>query len=181
MVKFNDEHKKDNMGGDFIPEGVHKVKIVDINFDKDTQDREYVEFTVADEENRAGTARMWFTTDAAIGYTFSIIRGIFVHNAPEGKKDEIREQIDKMTDSAELEKACKVLIGKEAWYQVVKTDRTYETTDKDGNPVTRNSYNRNLYGYEPTPKRLSSDPAPDNTKPIKTTNAAGEEVEIADF
>lgn len=148
MVKFSEDHKKDSRG-DFIPEGIHKVKIAAIVFDSMPDGREYVEFTVEDEEGRAGTARMWFTTDAAINYTFNIIRGIFVHNAPEGKKDAIREQIDKLEDDAALEKACKVLIGKEAWYLVEKSDRTY--TADDG--TTKHSYNRNIYGYEPSPRK----------------------------
>lgn len=178
MVKFNEDHKKEMSGGDFIPEGTHEVKIAAITFDTDNQDREYVEFIVEDNEGRNGTARMWFTTDAAINYTFNIIRSIFVHNAPEGKKDELRAKIDALDNTDELEKACKNLIGKKCWYQVVKTDRTYQ--DSEGN--TKNSYNRNIYGYEPTPKKVSTgDPAPDNTKPIKTQDDDGNEIEIADF
>lgn len=179
MVKFNDDHKKE-MGGDFIPEGTHKVRIVDVLFGTDSQQREYVEITVEDEKGRNGTAKMWFTTDAAINYTFNIMRGIFVHNAPADKKDEVRQQIDNLADSEALAKACdKVLIGKEAWYQVVKTDRTYE--DSEGN--VKNSYNRNIYGYEPSPKKVSADTEADagKTAPIKTQDSAGNDVEIAEF
>lgn len=176
MVKFTKEHKADSRG-DFFPEGTFKVKIADINFDTDAQDREYVDFTVTDDDKRAGTARMWFTTDAAINYTFNIIKGIFVHNAPEGKKDEVRSNIDAIEDNTQLEKACKMLIGKECWYQVVKTDRTY--TAEDG--TVKNSYNRNIYGYEPSPRKVTPEVSSADTGPIKTTNADGEEIEIADF
>lgn len=178
MVKFKEDHKKDSRG-DFIPEGVHKVKIMFAELGETNDGKEYIEFTVADDEDREGRARMWFTTDAAINYTFNIIRGIFVHNAPEGKKDEIRNKIDALEDSKQLEKACQMLIGKEAWYQNTQSDRTY--TDAEGNQ--KHSYDRNIYGYEPSPKKVSNPEGVEDVDvgPIKTKDSDGNDIEIGEF
>lgn len=178
MVKFNEDHKKEMTQGDFIPEGVHKVKILLVEAGKTDAGKDYVEFTVNDDDGREGKARMWFTTDAAINYTFNMIRTIFVHNAPEGKKDAIREQIDKIDDSDVLIEACQQLIGKEAWFTVYKSDRTYQ--DAEGN--TKHSYDKNIYGYEPKPKTVSDAEAVSKAnEPIKTTDSEGNEQLIAEF
>lgn len=182
MVKFSDKHKEDSRG-DFIPEGTHLVKIMLVEGGKTTDGKEYIEFTVVDDQEREGRARMWFTTDAAINYTFNIVRGIFVHNAPEGKKDEMRAKIDAIADSDKLVEACQALIGKEAWYQNTKSDRTYH--DAEGNE--KHSYDRNIYGYEPAPKKVSGNPEGvedvdmSSTGPIKTKDDDGNDVEIAEF
>ncbi len=164
MVKFSDEHKKE-MSNDYFEIGVHKVQIMLVNFDKTEDGKEYVEFTVTDPETQTkeGTARLWFTTDKAIGYTFNIIRGIFVHNSPEDKKQAIREKVDSVKDTNELDKLCQLLIGKEAWYEISEDDtRTYQNDKGETKP----SLNKNITGYEPTPKKVSA-PAPEtNAAPV---------------
>ena len=178
MVKFNDEHKKESTMGEFFPEGIHKVQILNVEGGKTDAGKEYIEFTVTDDEDREGTARMWFTTDAAINYTFNMIRTLFVHNAPKDKKDAIREQIDKIADSDTLIKACEQLIGKEAWYEVRKSDRTYQNAQGE----TKNSYDKNIYGYEPKPKAVAdADATAKANEPLKVTDNDGNEQLIAEF
>lgn len=153
MAKFTADHKKDR-SSNYFDEGIHKVKIAGVEFDELDDGREFAEFTVVDEDDREGTARLWFSSDAAINYSFNIIRGIFVHNAPENKKDAVRESFDKIEDTEQLEKSInELLIGGECWYQVSKSDRTYES-----NGQIKHSYDRNIYGYEPAPKKVTPDP-----------------------
>lgn len=154
MVKFNDDHKKE-LNNDYFEIGVHKVQIMLVEFNKTDDGREYVEFTVTDPETQTkeGKARLWFTTDKAIGYTFNIIRGIFVHNSPEAKKQAIREKVDAVKDTDELDKLCQLLVGKEAWYEISEDDtRTYQNDKGDTKP----SLNKNITGYEPTPRKVSA-------------------------
>ena len=151
MADFNDDHKSET--GNFFQEGVHKVKIAGVTGGETPEGKEFIEFTVAGENGEEGNARMWFTTDKAIKFTFNTIRGIFTHNALEGKKEAAKDMVNKVKNSDELVELCnKVLTGKEAWYQVEKTDRTYPAADGS----LKNSYNRNIYGYEPKPKAGSA-------------------------
>lgn len=176
MVKFTDEHKKDNT---FVQEGIHKCKIARIEFGTTDADKEYVEFGVKTEDGKEDSARLWFTTDKAIAFTFSIIKGIFVHNAPEGKKDEARAAIDALGDTTELEKACKVLVGKEVWLSVYQNkNRPYQNAQGE----TRYSFDKNITGYEPSPRTMTPEhTTPDNTEPIKHTDEDGKEQLISDF
>lgn len=177
MVKFSDEHKVE--GGKYFDLGVHKVKIMLVEFAKteDKEPREYVEFTVVDENNEdlEAKARLWFTTDKAIKYTFGIIRGIFTHNAPEDKKQAIREKVDAVKDTDELDKLCQLLIGKEAWLEVSE-DPTRTYTNEAGE--VKPSINRNITGYAPTPKKVSA-PAVESAAPV-AEGSADEDV-MADF
>lgn len=154
MVKFSDEHKEESQGN-FFGQGVHKVLIMLVEFGKTDDDKEFGEFTVVDPENddRQDRVRLWFTTDKAVKFSFSTLRNIFVHNAPEDKKDSVREKFNALEDTKQLEEACqKTLIGKECWYTVYEDpERTY-TNDKG---EVKNSYNRNIYGYEPKPRTVS--------------------------
>lgn len=171
MANFTNEHKKEQTGN-YFGEGIHKVQISEVVFDKESDGREYAEITVVDPDNgeRTDKARLWFHTDGAIGYSFNIFKGIFVHNAPEGKKDETRAALDAMNGTDDLEKACKVLKGKEAWYQVAKSPtRTY--TDKAGN--TKPSFDKNITGYEPTPKTVTVAPGVEGTPESDSNLPAG--------
>lgn len=157
-MKFTDEHKKEMAMGEYFELGVHRVLIMLVEFGKTDNDKEYVEFTVTDgdTETKEGKARLWFTTDKAGQYAFNTIRGIFVHNAgDEAKKEAVRKKIDAVKDTAELEKVCQLLIGKEAWYEVAEDPkRTYQNDAGETKP----SLNKNITGYEPTVKKTESAP-----------------------
>lgn len=174
MVKFSDAHKAES--GNYFELGVHPVKIMLVEFAKtdEKEPREYVEFTVVhpDNEDLEAKARLWFTTDKAIKYTFGIIRGLFTHNAPEDKKQAIREKVEAVTDTDELDKLCQLLIGKDAWLEVSE-DPTRTYTNDAGE--TKPSINRNITGYKPTPKTVSAPAAETNAAP---TNASGDTDEV---
>ena len=146
MADFSDEHKAESS---FFQEGVHEVTIVHVEGGTNDNDKEYIEFHVQGENGEEGTARMWFTTDKAIKYTFGNIRGLFTKNALKGKEEAAKEMVNAVKNSEELIDLCnKVLVGKKGYYQVEKSDYTY--TNAAGEE--KQGYNRNLTGYEPKPK-----------------------------
>lgn len=148
MADFNDSHKVEQ--GAYFPEGIHKVHIVDVTGGKNDNGKEYIDFTVEGENGEEGSAKMWFTSDKAIAYTFNSVRNMFVHNALKGKEEASKEMVNKVSNSDELVALCnKVLMGKEAWYTVEKSDYTYTTPAGE----TKHGYNRNITGYEPKPKQ----------------------------
>lgn len=143
----------DNNPGKYFGIGTYKVEISLITSGVTEAGKEYVEFTVVDPEDkdRSGTARLWFTTDGAAKYAISIISGIFVHNTSEDKRDALRSALKKLTDTdGLLDIAQKKLVGKEAYY-VVEEDELRTYVNKDGETLP--SINRNIYGYEMTPKK----------------------------
>jgi len=174
MVKFTDEHKVEQ--GKYFDLGIHKVQIATVVQSTTDDKREYFDFTVVDDLNSpdptSTDVRLWFHTDKSIKYSFSIIRGIFTHNAPEGKEDAIKDKLNKIDDTDELIKLCeKNLVAKEAWLEIAEDPtRTYE---KDGE--TKPSINRNITGYEPQPKKVSA-PAVATTAPAAKSGEADEDV-----
>lgn len=157
MADFNDTHKQEQ--GAFFPEGIHKVTILGIEGGTNDNGKEFIEFIVGGENGEEGSARMWFTSDKAIAYTFNSIRNIFVHNATKGKEEGAKDMVNKVKNSEELVDLCnKVLIGKEAWYTVEKSDYVYTTPAGE----QKHGYNRNITGYEPKPKQ-SGNAAIDST------------------
>lgn len=153
MAKFTDEHKAERAMS-YFEEGVHKVQIEDVTFGVTPKDQEYAEFAIIDPEEpeRKAQVRIWFTTDAAIGYSFNVFKQIFVHNTPEKNRDKMRETMDALTDTEGLAKIAENLRGKEAWYSTYRNlERPY--TKQDG--TTAYSYDRNIYGYEPKAKPVT--------------------------
>lgn len=149
-MKFSDDTKKPM--GNYFGEGVHEVEILDVTGGKTDDGKEYFEFKLGGENGEEGTARLWWT-DKASQFSFNTVKNIFVHNTVEKNRDKMRETVDAQDDTDALLKLCKEnLVGKQAWYLVEKTDRTYL---KDGE--TKFSYNRNIYGYRPTPKKVTVD------------------------
>lgn len=165
-VDFTDEHKTESK---YFGVGKHKVKIMLVSSGVNTNDKEFIEFTVVGEDGEEGSAKMYFSTDKAIGYTFRTVRDIFVHNAQEANKDKVRAMVDAVKNSDELVDLCQKLIGKEAWYLVEKTNDTYQAPDG----TTKFRYNRNIFGYEPKEK-----PAP--ATPVSGTFDGAEEVHLND-
>lgn len=186
MVKFsNDDKKVKEFSGKYFEEGVHQVRISTVKLGTtDGGNKEYMEFGVigmTDEDERQDSVRFWFGTPGSINFSFNRVREIFVHNAPDNKKDETRTKFDAIEDTEKLESAClKVLIGKEAWLSVAENpNRTYQNDAGE----TKNSFDKNLTGYKPKPKSITGTdaPTPDHTQPIKHTDAEGNEQLIAEF
>lgn len=182
MVKFSDKDKQEM--GEFFELGIHKVEIATVIFDKTEDGREFVDFEVVDPETntKEASARLWFHTAGARKYSFNTIRTIFVHNAAEDKKQKIREKVDAVKDTKELDELCQSLVGKEAWLQVYEDpNRTYRVRDKDGNETgeVKPSINRDITGYEPQPKKIS---APTQTQETTSTTSSDTDDEVmADF
>jgi len=154
---FSDTEKEEK-SFNYFEQGVHKVQIssIEFGFTEDKEEKEYCEITVVDPENGEKTdkVRLWFHSEGARGFSFSTLRAIFVHNAPEELKDSVRDRFNAINDTEELEKACqKMLPGKEAWFSIYESDtRTY--TDDNGN--VRKSFDKNLTGYEPKAKPVAA-------------------------
>jgi hypothetical protein len=149
-MKFTDEilENVDRQPSKYFDIGTHKVKIGLVNSGMTDAGKEYMEFTVFDpeDEDRTGTARLWFSSEKAAGYSVGIISTIFVHNTAEEKREALKAALKKLNDTdALLDIAQKKLIGKEAFY-VVEEDPVRTYTNKEG--VTMPSINRNIYGYE---------------------------------
>lgn len=176
MVKFTKDHKEEMGNAEYFKEGIHRVKVLLVGLGVTNNGKEYIEFTVVGDGNEEGKVKLWLSTDGAIKYTFNIIRGIFVHNAStEAKKEEIRKKVDAIEDDEALEKACQMLIGKECWLQVSRSDRTY--VNKAGE--TKFSYDNDLYGYEPKPKTTT--PASVTVDAPVDLNSPEAEQIVADF
>lgn len=152
MVSFSDNAKKEL--NQFMGEGVHKVTILGVLPGKsENTGSEYFEFGIQSEDGIMGEVRVYWT-EKAEQYSFNTIRDIFVHNAKEENKEKVRAMVDAVKDTDELLKLCQDnLEGKEAWYKVEKSGTQY--TNQNGE--LKDSYNRNLYGYEPKMKNVSDD------------------------
>jgi hypothetical protein len=152
-MKFTDETKevKEFSDNNWLGFGRHKVQIgfIEQGFTDDDPEngKEYVEVTVLGPNEEEDTARVWFTTDKAANYSFNVLRQIYVHNAPEDKKEEARATIDAVKSTEELVATLsEKLVGGECWFtKYPDPTRTY--TAADGS--TRPSINKNVYGYEP--------------------------------
>lgn len=149
-MKFTDDTKqvKEFSDGNWFAFGVHKVQIVSIGLDKTDDGKEFVEVEVVGENGEEDKARVWFTTEKAANFSFNVLRQIYVHNAPDDKKDEARDTMDAVKTTDELvEKLQERLLGKECWFtKYLDPTRTY--TNKQTGEV-KQSVNKNIYGYEP--------------------------------
>lgn len=153
-MKFTDEQKQvKEFSQNWFGFGVHKVQIGLVeNGGTEEGEKEYIEVTVMDPNDGeiTDTARVWFTTDNAANYSFNTLRQIYVHNAPEDKKDEARDTFDKVADTDEITALMnEKLIGKECWFSKYPSpDRTYQAQDGS----VKKSIDKNIYGYEPKEK-----------------------------
>jgi len=149
MADFNDDTKKPI--GRYFTEGVHKVTIQLVEADKTQDGKEFFEFSLLGEEGEEGTARVYWTEKAS-PYSFNTVRDIFVHNTPEAKKQAIRDKVDATSNTDELLKLCATnLIDKECWFKVEKTGTQYT----NANGELKDSYNKNIYGYEVKMKKTT--------------------------
>lgn len=175
MAEINADHKLEM--GNYFEEGIHKVKIAAINLGKTQgEEKEFMEFDVLGENGEEASARIWFTTDKAIRYSFNVVKSIFLHNcSTEEKKEKMRKLLDGVTSTEQLAKvAQEALIGKEAFYSTFKSaTRTY--VDADGE--TKASYDRNITGWEPQVKKITP---PETIEPVTETGPDGQEVPFAD-
>ncbi len=159
MVQFSDNAKKEL--NQFLGEGVHKVTILGVlPGTSENTGSEYFEFGIQNEDGIIGDVKVYWT-EKSEQYSFNTIRDIFVHNAKPENKEKVRAMVDAVKDTDELLKLCQDnLEGKEAWYKVEKSGTQY--TNQAGE--LKDSYNRNLYGYEPQMKNKSDEQILDDIK-----------------
>jgi len=131
----------------YFDEGVHEVMIVKAERGRTDSGKDYVEFTVEGQGGESGTARLWFTTEAASNYALSILAGIAVHNKKtEEDKNKVRTAFKDIKDTDVIDdKFLKKFEQMDAWYTVQQSDRQYINNKGE----TKYSYDKNIYGYEP--------------------------------
>lgn len=146
-MKLNDENKTvTEFNQNWFGFGVHKVHVGLIELGETEAGKEFIEVTLLGDNEEEDTARVWFTSDKAANYSFNVLRQIFVHNAPEDKKDKARDEIDAITDTKALAELLQKIVGGECWFtKYPSPDRTYQA--KDGS--TKKSIDKNIMGYEP--------------------------------
>ena len=162
MVKFTMSDKDYEEQGKYFEEGVHKVKIAGAYMDKMDDGREYVEIGVEGNDGETAEVRMWLHSEKAFKFTMRTLQAIAAHNAKgEVQKEKIRQFFIGDFNDEKVQKVLDKLEGYEAWFTVYQSDRTY--TNAQGE--TKHSYDRNIYGYEPKPKKLTAeDILPGSTK-----------------
>lgn len=164
MADFNQETKKEVSNNQYFGEGVHVVTILGITSDTST-DKEFWKVELEGENGEEGDARLYWTEKAA-PYSFNTIRQIFVHNTVDANKDKIRATVDATNNTAELLKLSQSLIGKKAWYKVEKSGGQYLGSDG----TMKDSYNKNLFGYEPKMKKVTADDLISQSTPAEQTD-----------
>lgn len=149
-MKFNDENKAvKEFNNDYFSFGIHEVQMQLFTVETNDNGNEYLEVGVVGKDSEEDSVRLYLTEKAA-NYTFNTMRQIFVHIAPEDKREEAGKLIDAVKDSDELIKLLndKALGGK-CWYTKYYDPKT-TYVNKAGE--TKRSVNTNIYGYEPKPR-----------------------------
>ena len=169
-MKFNEENKKvSDFNGNWFGYGVHKVTIGAIEVGETDDNKEFIEVVLLGDNEEEDTARVWFSSDKAANYSFNVLRQIYVHNAPEAKKDAARDAVDATSDTAELTALLQKLIGKECWFtKYPSSTRTYVNQAGE----TKQSIDKNIMGYEP---KLQADRIPKTDKDALNETFPGNE------
>ena len=149
-MKFSDDHKAVNEFSDkYFGYGVHSVQIAEVTLGgTDEGEKEFIEIKVVDpgDLDVEDAARVWFTSDKAINYSFNVLRQIFVHCAPENRKDDARELFDKINSTDDLVAVMQKCVGRQCWFtKYPSPDRTYQNAQGETKP----SVDKNIMGYEP--------------------------------
>ena len=169
MVKIPAEAKEEITYTEYLPEGIHEVKVVSITSEVNANDKEYFEFTVENEDGAVGTARLYMS-EKAMKWSVNTIRGIFVHNTVEKNKDAIRDKVNSCETTEELFEMSQSLIGKQCWYSRFPNGQTYRTQAGE----LRNSFDTNISHFEPKA------PAPKSREAQVDELLGGEVVDASD-
>lgn len=162
MVKFTMTDNDYTEQGKYFEEGVHKVKIAGTFMDKTDDGREYVVVGVEGADGEEAEVRMWLHSEKAFKFTMRTLQAIAVHNAKgDTQKDKVRQFFIGDFDDDKIIKLLGKFDDYEAWFTIYQSDRTYQNAQGE----TKYSYDRNIYGYEPKPKKLTAeDILPGSTK-----------------
>ena len=165
-VTMTDEDLATRTGGNYFSEGVHEVLIQKAERGVTDSGKEYAEITVLGHDDEVGTARLWFSTEKAGKYALSILSGIAVHNRKDdAAKEKARATFKAITDTDEVDdKFLARFKEMDAWFMVQQSDRTYQNAEGE----TKNSYDRNIYGYEPKMKQMTAEQLVSSGTPVST-------------
>jgi len=165
-VNLTDEDLSKRGNSNYFSEGVHEVLIQKAERGTTDAGKDYVEFTVIGHADEEGTARLWFSTEAGSKYALSIMAGVAVHNKQtEEEKAGVRTAFKAIDDTDKVDtKFLAKFKEMDAFYMVQQSDRTY--TNAQGE--TKNSYDRNIYGYEPKMKAMTADQLISSGTPVST-------------
>jgi hypothetical protein len=149
-MKLNEENKIVKEFSDkYFDYGVHKVLVGDVTLGGTAEgEKEYIEVEVIDPGDLDITdkVRVWFTTDKAINYSFNLLRQIFVHCAPEDKKDDAKIMFDQIGDTDTLKQIMEKCKGRQIWFTKYP-DPSRPYTNPAGE--TKPGISKNIMGYEP--------------------------------
>jgi hypothetical protein len=158
-MKLSEEDLKEST---YFTEGVHAVTITEASFEKNPNDKVFLNVKVESVNGEQGEARLWFT-GAATPFSVDKIRKIFVHNAKDDdQKQKVRDFFKNMKSLYEMSQLVQKLPGKSCWYTIQKTEETY--IDNNGDEKYR--YERSIWAYEPKLKNKSEKSTEDITEDI---------------
>lgn len=172
-VSLTDEDLAERGNNNYFEEGEHEVLITKAERGTTDSGKDYVEFTVLGHDDESDTARLWFTTDASAKYALSILAGIASHNKHSDiDKKKVRDAFKAITDTDEVDdKFLARYKEMDAFFTVYKSDRTY--LGNDG--TTKHSFDKNIYGYMPKPKKQTAEDL------ISDFKATGDEISTDDI
>lgn len=144
---FSEDDKEVREFADTLPFGVNKVNLLLAEPGVTDAGKDFIELNFVNETGIEDKARVWFVGGAA-NISFNTLRSIAVHNmATDKEKEEIRQAVDAVANSDELAAILneKCMNG-EFWVtKYYDPERTYQNQSGQ----TRQSINKNIYGYEP--------------------------------
>ena len=165
-VTMTDEDLATRTGGNYFSEGVHEVLIRKAERGTTAAGKDFAEITVLGHDDEEGTARLWFSTEAGAKYALSILSGIAVHNREgDAAKEKARATFKAITDTDEVDdKFLARFVEMDAWFLVQKSGGTYQNAEGE----TKDSYDRNIYGYEPKMKPMTAEQLISSGTPVST-------------
>lgn len=175
--QFSDEAKAFEGGsGNWFGFGVHEVTIGEVSEGETDSGTDYIEFTLLGDNQEEDTARVWLT-EKSEKYSFRTLKDIYVHCAPEAKKEEARKSFDEAADSTAVVELLQNCIGAKIWFtKYPDPKRSYVNQAGETKP----SINKNVYGYAPKPRDDLIPPQDkvvdvDTDKPITAKDLGGED------
>lgn len=148
--KFSDEDKEVKDFTETIPFGVHEVQFTGAIAGETDAGKDFIEIGVVAKDGLEDSARLWFVGGAS-NISFNTANQVAVHQGKdEEEKVTIRERVEAVNDSQELVDILNdVCASGKLWFsKYYDPKRTYQNQKGE----TRQSINKNIYGYEPKAK-----------------------------
>lgn len=180
--RFSDEDKEEME--EFFREGIYEVEIVSVEIKEHSTNKNiYAEIGLKGKQGQEGTASLWFT-DKSKKFSIDTVRKILVHHQEtEEKKQLVRDTIAKVDNLFKFQGIMTKMIGCQAWYKVEKNGKTYSDEETG---ETKDSYNKNIYGFKPTMKsekahkKVDDKPIEKVTNVFKDTEVITDNIDLSD-